>query len=202
MSERETWTSEEFGSSHEGAVGVLLADGRVPGPAYFDTGSGSHVQSTSQWSVYDGRFPHAPRAAALRAVCSCGWTGPEHHLDWEAIGEQELDEAADNEADACTRDWDGHTTAVEATTVPLPETLTMLLEQLEQEIGKLAKTSPVAAVRAARWTRITAERAGYWAARATRQDLDDAQVAAALGLDEDAARTELARLGRWSPYSG
>ncbi|MYR88696.1 hypothetical protein GTY41_28215 [Streptomyces sp. SID685] len=29
--ERETWTTGEFGSSHAGAVGVLLADGTVPG---------------------------------------------------------------------------------------------------------------------------------------------------------------------------
>ncbi|MCX5129979.1 hypothetical protein OG898_28345 [Streptomyces sp. NBC_00193] len=27
---RETWTTEEFGSSHSGAAGVLLADGTVP----------------------------------------------------------------------------------------------------------------------------------------------------------------------------
>ncbi|MEV6733344.1 MULTISPECIES: hypothetical protein [unclassified Streptomyces] len=201
MGERETWTTEEFGTSHEGAVGVLLADGSVPGPAYFDTGSGPHVHSTSEWSVYDGRFPRVPRAAALRAVCSCGWAGPEHRLDWEAIGEQELAEAADDEADACVRDWDGHTVAVEATTVPLPDSLTVLLERLEEEIDKLAKTSPIAAVRAARRTQITAERSGYWAARATRQDLNAAQAAAALGLDEDAARKELAHFGQWSPYS-
>ncbi|MFI6002134.1 hypothetical protein ACIA98_17280 [Streptomyces sp. NPDC051366] len=201
MGERETWTTEEFGTSHEGTVGVLLADGSVPGSAYFDTGSGPHVHSTSEWSVYDGRFPRVPRAAALRAVCSCGWAGPEHRLDWEAIGEQELAEAADDEADACVRDWDGHTVAVEATTVPLPDSLTVLLERLEEEIDKLAKTSPIAAVRAARRTQITAERSGYWAARATRQDLNAAQAAAALGLGEDAARKELARFGRWSPYS-
>ncbi|MCX4632043.1 hypothetical protein [Streptomyces sp. NBC_01443] len=41
MGERETWTTEEFGTSHEGTVGVLLADGSVPGPAYFDTRVGA-----------------------------------------------------------------------------------------------------------------------------------------------------------------
>lgn len=30
--ERETWTTDEFGSAHAGAVGVLLADGTVPPP--------------------------------------------------------------------------------------------------------------------------------------------------------------------------
>lgn len=33
MGERETWTTKEFDSSHEGAVGVLLADGTVPAPS-------------------------------------------------------------------------------------------------------------------------------------------------------------------------
>src|SRR4051794_13931402 len=39
MDERETWTTEEFGTSHKGAVGVLLADGTAPKPVFFDTGS-------------------------------------------------------------------------------------------------------------------------------------------------------------------
>ncbi|MFD9302851.1 hypothetical protein ACFWCB_09210 [Streptomyces sp. NPDC060048] len=74
-----------------------------------------------------------------------------------------------------------------------------MLERLEEEIDKLTKTSPVAAVRAARRLEVTAERVGYWAARGTANDLDTAQ-AAALGLDEDAARRLMARFGRWSPY--
>ncbi|MFD8979573.1 hypothetical protein [Streptomyces sp. NPDC059564] len=200
MGERETWTTEEFGSSHEGAVGVLLADGSVPGPAYFDTGSGPGGQSVSQWSVYDGHFAHVPRASALRAVCSCGWAGPEHRLDWEAIGEEDLEEGGEAEADACERDWDGHTARIEATTVRLPESVTHLLERLEQEIDQLTRTSPVAAVRAARRLEVTAGRVGYWAARGTRHDLSTGQAAAALGLDEAAARKLMARFGRWSPY--
>lgn len=32
MGEQETWTTEEFGASHTGSVGVLLADGTVPSP--------------------------------------------------------------------------------------------------------------------------------------------------------------------------
>ncbi|MEV7523513.1 hypothetical protein [Streptomyces sp. NPDC091371] len=200
MSERETWTTDEFGPSHEGAVGVLLADGSVPGPVYFDTGSGSGGPPVSQWSVYDGRWAHVPRAAALRAVCSCGWAGPEHPLDWEAIGEAALGEGGHAEADACVRDWDGHTAQVEATTVPLPEAVIDLLERLQGELVKLAKTSPVAAVRAARRLEVTAAQVGYWAARDTRDDLSAAQAAAALGLDEDATRKVLARFGRWSPY--
>ncbi|MGW1642668.1 hypothetical protein [Streptomyces lavendulae] len=201
MGEREVWVTEEFGASHEGAVEVLLAAGTVPKPVYFDVGSGTAGRQVSQWSVYDGR-PGIPRAAALRAVCSCGWKGPEQQLDWEAIGQQDLAEAGDGQADACERAWDAHTAAVEASTIPLPETITMLLEQLEEEIDKLAKTSPIAAVRAARRTEITAGHIGYWAARSTLHDHTPNQAAAALGLTESAARSELARLGRYHPYAG
>ena len=56
-------------------------------------------------SVYDGQIAHGPRAAALRAVCSCGWNGPEHRLDWDAVGEQKLIEAAHGTADTCVEDW-------------------------------------------------------------------------------------------------
>ncbi|MDX2391112.1 MULTISPECIES: hypothetical protein [unclassified Streptomyces] len=201
MGKRETWTTDEFGTSHEGAVGVVLADGSVPEPVYFDSGPGTGGRSVSQWSVYDGRYPRGPRAAAVRAVCSCGWTGSEHRLDWAAIGNQELAEAGDPQADACVRDWDEHTEQVEATTVPLPDAVTGLLERLEEEIERLTKTSPVAGLRAARRMEVTAGRVGYWAARGTRADLSNARAAAALGLDENAVRSLLARLGGWSPYA-
>ncbi|RPF43648.1 hypothetical protein EDD96_0150 [Streptomyces sp. Ag109_G2-6] len=198
--DRETWTTEEFGTSHEGWVGVLLADGTVPAPALFDTGSGPDVHQTSHWSVYDGRFTHIPRAAALRGTCSCGWSGPEHPLDWDAIGRQDLEDAADEQADACCQEWDEHTTAVEAATIPLPESVTHLLEQLQAEIGKLGDDSPLAAVRAVRRLEAAARAAGYWVARSAQHDATPAQAATALGLTEAAARRELARLGRWSPY--
>ncbi|MFG2873742.1 hypothetical protein ACGFYU_01735 [Streptomyces sp. NPDC048337] len=200
MDDREKWTTEEFGTSHEGWVGVLLEDGTTPAPAFFDTGSGPSVHETSHWYVYDGRWSHVPRAAALRAVCSCGWSGPEHRLDWTAFGDRNLADAGEAEADTCLRDWDGHTVQVEATTVPLPETVTTLLERLEEEIEQLSRTSPVAAVRAARRLEVTAERIGYWAAHGTRNDLTTTQAAAALGLDEGATRRLMAGFGRWSPY--
>ncbi|GAA0289964.1 hypothetical protein GCM10010302_30500 [Streptomyces polychromogenes] len=198
--DRETWTTEEFGTSHEGWVGVLVADGTVPPPAVFDTGSGSDVHQTSHWSVYDGHFAHIPRAAALRGMCSCGWSGPEHRLDWEAIGERDLEDAGGEQADECCDDWDGHTATVEAATIPLPEAITALLDQLEAEVGKLAASSPLAAVRAVRRIESAAGAAGYWAARATQDDATPEQAAVALGLSEAAARRELARLGRWNLY--
>ncbi|MGW2010188.1 hypothetical protein [Streptomyces nigrescens] len=200
MGERESWTTEEFGASHEGAVGVLLADGTVPGPVFFQMNSGGGGQSVSQWSVYDGHFAHVPRAAALRAVCSCGWNGTEHRLDWDEIGDQELAKAGALAADACLEDWDEHTVTVENSAVPLPETVTGLLAQLAGEIERLAKSSPLAAVRAARRLEVTAAQVGYWPAHDARRDVTAEQAAAALGLNEDAARKLMARLGRWSPY--
>ncbi|MFI5982502.1 hypothetical protein ACIBEA_16700 [Streptomyces sp. NPDC051555] len=35
----ESWTTEEFGTSHRGRVGVLPEDGSVPEPVYFDGNS-------------------------------------------------------------------------------------------------------------------------------------------------------------------
>ncbi|WP_327250464.1 hypothetical protein [Streptomyces sp. NBC_01244] len=200
VSRRETWTTEEFGTSHAGAVEAVLPDGTVPDPVYFDSASGSGGEAVSQWSIYDGRRTQVPRAAALRAVCSCGWTGPERRLDWDAIGGQDLVDGGDEQADACDRDWYGHTDQVEATAIPLPETVTTLLARLEAEIEKLTRTSPIAAVRAARRLEVIAERVGYWAARDTARDVDTAQAATHLGLDENATRKLMARFGQWSPY--
>ncbi|MFC3259683.1 hypothetical protein [Streptomyces xanthochromogenes] len=165
------------------------------------SGDGHQV---SQWSIYDGAgLGHGPRAAGLRAVCSCGWNGPEHRLDWEEIGDQPLDEAAEAAeavAETCSMDWDGHTEDVERSAIPLPESVTVLLEQLRGELEKLEKTSPLAALRAVRRLEVTAVEVGYWAAHAGRGDATVEQTAAALGLSQGEARKTLARFGRWSPY--
>lgn len=200
MGERETWTTEEFGTSHEGAVGVLLADGTVPEAVFFDRGSGGGGQRVGQWSVYDGRAAKGSRAAALRGVCSCGWTGPAHQLDWDEIGDQDLIKAGARAADESTQNWDEHTEQVAASAIPLPETVTALLSQLNEEIEKLAKSSPLAAIRAARRLEVTAAEVAYWPAHGTRADVTTEQAAAALGLNENATRKLMARFGRWNPY--
>lgn len=41
------------------------------------------------------------RAAALPAVCSCGWNGPEQRLDREQFGEQDLQTTGAGVADTC-----------------------------------------------------------------------------------------------------
>ncbi|MEU6482356.1 hypothetical protein ABZ858_36955 [Streptomyces sp. NPDC047017] len=203
--ERETWTTEEFGSSHVGAVGVLLADGTVPDPVLFLSFSGAEGRRVSQWSVYDGRPHGGPRAAALRAVCSCGWTGSGRALVWSEGNESEGEsddpgEAAEAVADACNRDWDAHIVEVARSAVPLPGAVTALLEQLGQEIEKLAEDSPLAAVRAARHLEILAAQSAYWPARDIARDTSPEEAAAALGLNARDARGHLARLGGFSRY--
>ncbi|MFJ7300287.1 hypothetical protein [Streptomyces sp. NPDC099088] len=90
---------------------------------------------------------------------------------------------------------------MERSAVPLSEAVTILLRQLEMEIEKPVKSSPLAAIRAARRLEVLSAQTAYWPARDARRDADLRQVAAALGLDESGARAVLARFGRWSPYS-
>lgn len=65
------WQTEEFGSSHEGSVGALLADGSEPKPVWLDAGSAGNGRKTSEWWAYDGRL-NTQRATHLRGCCSCG----------------------------------------------------------------------------------------------------------------------------------
>ncbi|MGW9116214.1 hypothetical protein ACWGRV_06110 [Streptomyces sp. NPDC055663] len=48
------WETDGFGGEYEGRPGALLADGTEPGPAYFDSGSGSTMHRSTDWYVYDG----------------------------------------------------------------------------------------------------------------------------------------------------
>ncbi|MER7764869.1 hypothetical protein [Streptomyces sp. NPDC097619] len=196
----ETWTTDFHGSAHEGTVGVLLADGSVAEPVYFDTGSGSEGRTTREWSAYDGTAFLGPRAAAFRAVCSCGWAGPEHALDWESFGGAPLWQAGREDADSCLDDWDAHTMDVERRTVPVPEEITDMLGRLKGAIERLADESPAAAVKAARQMEIAAGYAAYGAAHDARARMSPEEMATALGIDAAAARSLLARYGGWSPY--
>ncbi|MFI6639097.1 hypothetical protein [Streptomyces sp. NPDC050504] len=200
MAEQETWTSDEFGSSHEGWVGVLLEDGTVPEPVLFVSSSGPESRSVSQWSVYNGKPFCGPRAAALRAVCSCGWTGPEHRLDWDVIGDQDLARAAADPEGTCTLEWDRHTTDVGKTAVPVPEPILALLERLEGEIEELAKSAPLAALRAVRSMEVLAGRLAHWPAHDVRNGMTVKRAGDALGLNERDTRKLLARFGSFSPY--
>ncbi|MFF7234554.1 hypothetical protein [Streptomyces sioyaensis] len=76
------------------------------------------------------------------------------------------------------RDWDAHTAEVEGPDIALLETVPALLIPMEEGIEKLAKASPLAALRAARRLEVTAMQVGYWSARAARQDATTGQAAA------------------------
>ncbi|MYR27829.1 MULTISPECIES: hypothetical protein [unclassified Streptomyces] len=198
--ERETWTDPEFGSEHEGWVGVLLEDGTVPPPVFFGSESSAHHSEVAQWSVYSGRYPYGPRAAALRGACACGWTGPAHVLDWDQIGDRELQLAGANAADNCVVDWDAHTEEVRLATIALPTVVSDLLGRLTDEIEKLTRSSPLAAARAAHLMQVAAKQVGRWPAQKALNDADRHDAAVALGVSENGARSLLAHLGDVSLY--
>ncbi|MGW2681514.1 hypothetical protein [Streptomyces sp. NPDC001436] len=199
MQKDETWTSDEYGPSHEGRVAVLLTDGTTPEPVYFDGMSSTGV-TVRHWSVYDGSdYPRRPRAHALRAQCSCGWTGERHTVDWETAGDRRFSEHGYPTAGQCLDDWDQHIITVGKSTIPLPPELCGLLESVTAEIERLAKDSPVAAIKAARELEIIASRTAHWPAHEARAQAPET-VAAALGLNVNQTRALLARYGGWSPY--
>ncbi|RKT02152.1 hypothetical protein BX286_0016 [Streptomyces sp. 3211.6] len=201
MAKDETWTSDEYGTSHEGRVGVLLADGTVPEPVYFDSNSGGFSSKVRHWSVYDGDGPYSPRPKAdvLRAECSCGWTGTRHTVDWAALGDLPFRESGLVMAAQCEKEWDGHITAVGATTIALPAELETLLDTIADAIENLAQNSPAAALKAARSLELIAQRTAHWPAHDARSQ-DPEEVAAALGLNVDDTEALLARFGGWAYY--
>ncbi|MCZ0982950.1 hypothetical protein O1L60_39350 [Streptomyces diastatochromogenes] len=178
---------------------MLLADGTVPKPVYFDSYSGGFGWEVTHWSVYDGQDPYTPRpqAHSLRGECSCGWTGTPRPLDPASTAADDDDgrafrEAGMEHAEDCRTDWNAHIVTVTESTIPLPAELDALLETLSSQLEDLADTSPVAALKAARALEVMARQSAYWPAR-DAQRLDRAEVAAGLGLNEAAAGELLER---------
>ncbi|MFJ2746246.1 hypothetical protein ACIO3O_42035 [Streptomyces sp. NPDC087440] len=197
--EDETWTYELYGKSHEGRVSVLLEDGETPKPVYVTSMSGGDARRVTHWAVYDGAKFHGPKAAALRATCSCGWEGETHTLDWEGFGDKPFYEAGSSIADKCELEWDQHTSQVGTTTAPLPTAITERLEELEREVEKLVRESPVAGLKAVHVLQVRAAALGHNAARAAAsQPVED--VAAGLGMNGKETKALMARLGGWSLY--
>jgi len=189
------WRSEEFGESHEGIVGATLADGSEPKPVYLDVGSGTNGFQTREWWAYNGWLGR-PKAAAWRAACVCGWRGESHPIDWDQVEDRDLDDLDTSDA---YEDWWGHISAVERRTVPLPEELSDLLEQLEERLDALAETAPVAALKAVAMLERMAGRVGREAAYGVRaDDVSGEALGRALGLSVNRARSRLDRYLR--PY--
>ncbi|MFE6690996.1 hypothetical protein ACFVFQ_31570 [Streptomyces sp. NPDC057743] len=194
----ETWVTGEFGKSHEGRVGVLLEDGSVPKPVYFGSASGSFGHKSTFWAHYDGHPFSGPRAHVLRAVCVCGWTGPEYPIDWERIGDTELheDETVRGDADHCTEDWYKHIDEVEASTVAIPKEIDELLNKAGDELDAITRDAPAAALKAARRLEILAQNIGYHAANSAYQTLSSEELATALGITARQAEDLLFRYRR------
>ncbi|MGP3927863.1 hypothetical protein [Streptomyces sp. 8N616] len=184
------WRTEEFGESHEGIVGAVLAEGSEPKPVYLDVGSGSGGHSTSEWWAYDGRM-NRPKAAAYRAACACGWRGPSYPIDWDQAEDDRLD---DLDTSGTYNDWSQHIHTVEHQTVPLPAELTETIEHLEEKLTTLAEQAPVAALKAVAVLERLTDYVGREAARAAEADeLSWESIGKALGLSADKARSRLTR---------
>ncbi|MFJ4767598.1 hypothetical protein ACIP88_00575 [Streptomyces uncialis] len=182
------WQTEEFGSSHEGRVGVVLADGTEPGPVYIDMGSGSHVQETTEWWVYDGRHGR-PRAARVRGRCSCGWRGAG---DYPVVLPRQPGQDPDLDSSGAYDDWSRHIDEVESRSVPLPVVLEELLDEVEEQLHALCAEAPLAALRAVAALERTTRRVGRDAAHgAQADDLSWETIGKALGLTEREARSRL-----------
>ncbi|MFF5306361.1 hypothetical protein ACFY5F_44070 [Streptomyces sp. NPDC013161] len=184
------WRSEEFGESHEGIVGAVLADGSEPKSVYLDVGSGSSMYETREWWAYNGWLGR-PRAAAWRASCACGWRGDGHPIDWDQVEDHDLD---DLDTSGAYDEWWEHIHAVERRTVPLPEELSELIEQLEERLDALSDAAPVAALKAVAILERLAARVGKEAAYgAQADDVPGEALGKALGLSVDRARSRLDR---------
>ncbi|WP_406214142.1 hypothetical protein [Streptomyces decoyicus] len=185
------WQSEEFGSSHEGMAGAVLAAGSEPGPVYLDIGSGSHMHQTSQWWAYNGRLGRQ-KADHMRGSCSCGWRGTRRYpIDWDQANDgrrYDLDTPGPYE------DWNEHIGEVESRSVPLPTELADLLDRLDEQLSALADQAPLAALKAVAALERTTGRVGREAAYAAECDAASWEtIGQALGLTEKDARARLTR---------
>ncbi|MDT0493709.1 hypothetical protein RM717_24720 [Streptomyces griseus] len=185
------WETVEFGRAHRGRPGVLLADGSEPEPVLFDGGSGANFHESSDWWFYSGES-RRPLATDLRGACSCGWRGePRYPLDWEQV-----DENAPYLYDTSgpRGDWDRHIAGIEALAATVPDELTVLLDQVEQQLGRLAGDAPLAALRAiSRMEHIVTE-VGRTAAYGAQADArGGTPIGPGLGLPEEEARRRLLR---------
>ncbi|MFJ6106041.1 hypothetical protein ACIQHY_34265 [Streptomyces sp. NPDC092359] len=186
--ERDSWVREGF-VSHEGVVGVLLADGSEPGPVYVDMGSGGHVHQLTDWWVYDGTLGR-PTAASMRGRCACGLRGTATYaIDWVNIPDDDLDDA---DVSGPYGDWSAHLDDVADHTVRLPDDLAVLLEQAGERIGQLMDQGELALVlRASDELETIVAAHAPPAARALAQEERSSLMPATaqdLGLTEEAAR--------------
>ncbi|MFI8963040.1 hypothetical protein ACIGO8_13045 [Streptomyces sp. NPDC053493] len=192
-----TWKRDGF-ESHEGEVGVLLADGSEPGPVYFDLGSSSQVHKSTAWWAYDGTF-RRPTATTMRGSCACGWRSERTYpIDWRQVDRHNPDAY---DVLGPELDWQTHLDEVTARAVPLPEDLAGLLRQLRERLDELVDDSPLTVVKATAELEATVAFFAPLAARivARSMQLPLAHVAEALGMTEQAAGSRLRRYEHMMP---
>ncbi|KPI20374.1 hypothetical protein OK074_1203 [Actinobacteria bacterium OK074] len=184
------WLTEEYGESHEGIVGAVLADGSEPKSVYIDVGSGANIHETRELWAYNGRLSR-PKADSWRASCTCGWRGESYRIDWAELEGDRLDGL---DTSAAYDDWWEHIETVERQTVPLPAELTDLLERLEDQLTALAEQAPVAALKTVATLERLTVRVGREAADAAQADeLTWETIGKALGLTPAKARSRVTR---------
>ncbi|MFE5829054.1 hypothetical protein ACFQ67_01265 [Streptomyces sp. NPDC056488] len=132
--ERSGWRRDGL-ESHEGMVGVLLADGSEPKPVLFDLGSGATFHESSDWWHYDGEF-RRPTAVSMRGRCACGWRGTKTYpIDWEEVREDDDPDAYDTSGPYA--EWEAHLDEVAGRAVALPEDLAELLGKVRERLDRL-----------------------------------------------------------------
>ncbi|MFE7511430.1 hypothetical protein ACFU8I_09420 [Streptomyces sp. NPDC057540] len=182
------WQREGF-ETHEGEVGVLLADGTEPGPVFFDLGSGAYFHESTDWWVYDGTM-RRPAAVEIRGRCACGWRGERTvPLDW-----QEVESAGHAAYDVSTpeEEWEAHMDDVAARAVPLPDDVAGLLRTLRERLDELVDDEPVMVLKAAEVMGAIVADYGPLAARYIKGDaVPLPRLAEALGTTEKAAGSRL-----------
>lgn len=117
--------------------------------------------------------------------------GENHPIDWEQVDDHDLDDLDTSDA---YDDWWEHIHAVERRTIPLPEELSGLLEQLEERLDALAESAPVAALKAVAMLERMAGRVGKEAAYGVQaDDVSGEALGQALGLSVGSAQERLDR---------
>ncbi|MEU4175166.1 hypothetical protein [Streptomyces sp. NPDC026589] len=132
-----------------------------------DGGSGANFHESNDWWIFSGELRRPP-APSLCGACSCGWRGETSYpLSWE-----DVDRNAPHLYDTrqLKDDWARHIGDVETRAVSVPDVLVALLDQVEQELDRLAGDAPPAGLRAiSRLEHVIAE-AGYAAAYGAEAD--------------------------------
>ncbi|MEU9998082.1 hypothetical protein [Streptomyces sp. NPDC050848] len=185
------WEREGF-ESHEGTVGVLVADGSEPGPVAFDMGSGSSFYESTSWWHYNGTM-RRPTATSMRGRCACGWRGEKTFpIDWEQVRRDDDPDVYDTSGPY--EDWAAHMDQVAARQVSLPEDVAGPLRQLRERLDELVDGEPLVALRAVGELEEVITSSGRYAARLiSLEDTPVSEVAEALGVTEKVARSRLSR---------